>query len=297
LLSYYLPVSDSVTLHYRDNKAPGHPPLLLLHSLSDNTHAFDGIVAAGLGECFRLVAPDMRGRGNSSRPPSGYTLDHHCRDILRLLDHLGLERVAVAGHSFGALLALYFAAHYPERVSGLTMIDAAAELNPLTPLFLMLFAGRLGKWFRSEDAYIKSVRSAPFITYWDAHMRKTFMADTTGLSDGSLMVKTQKRHIVQCSAGISCIGKQSWRQYALEFDGPALVLSASDPFLNDQHILPVQKAIEMAVLLPGGAHEIVQGNHITMLFGPGAVEIAAQIKDRFAIPARMQSALECGLNS
>jgi hypothetical protein len=112
-------------------------------------------------------------------------------------------------------------------------------------------------------------------------MRKKFIADTTALKDGSLIVKTQKLHIIQCSAGVSIIQKEEWRRYARGFKGPALLLSASDPFLGAQHILPLQQAIETVVLLSAGTHEIVKGNHITMLFGEGALQIAAQIKARF----------------
>jgi pimeloyl-ACP methyl ester carboxylesterase len=281
LISSYLQVSTSITLHYRDSQDAGLPPILLLHSLSDNTYAFDAIIAAGLTDSFRVIAPDMRGRGASSRPITGYTLDDHCADIICLLDKLGLEKVNIAGHSFGALLALYFAAHYPERVLGLTMLDAAAELHPLTALFLLVAGDRLGKWYWSEESYISKIRAAPYMTMWDEHMHKTFMADTTELADGSLMVKTEKRHIVQCSAGIAGIPAKEWRHYASEFKGPALLLSASAPFMNCQHILPLQKAIETVVLLSKGTHGVVEGNHITMLFGKGAKQIVQQIRERF----------------
>ncbi len=281
LLSHYLRVSNTITLHYRDNEAVDRPSLLLLHALSDNTHAFDAVIDAGLGQSFRVIAPDLRGRGASSRPHTGYSLREHCTDILAILDDLRLERVHIAGHSFGGLLGLYFAAHHPERVLGLTMIDAAAELNPLTPFFLLMAARRLGKWYRSESAYVMSLRCAPFMTHWDESMRRMFVADTLELPDGSLMVKTQKLHIMQCSAAASGISKEQWRQYARAFTGPALLLTASDSFLQGQHILPRQKAIETAVLLPDGTLEKIPGNHMTMLFGAGAVQIAARIKERF----------------
>jgi pimeloyl-ACP methyl ester carboxylesterase len=270
LFSSYLQVSNSITLHYRDSQDASLPPILLLHSLSDNTYAFYAIIAAGLTDSFRVIAPDMRGRGASTRPNNGYTLEDHCSDIISLLDELGLEKVNIAGHSFGALLALYFAAHYPERVLGLTMLDAAAELHPLTPMFLLVAGERLGKWYWSEESYISKVRAAPYMTMWDEHMQKTFMADTMELGDGSLMVKTEKRHMAQCSVGIAAITTKEWRHYASEFKGPALLLSASAPFLNCQHIVPLQKAIETVVLLSKGIHGVVEGNHITMLFGEGA---------------------------
>lgn len=224
----------------------------------------------------------MRGRGKSSRPNTGYSLKEHAEDLIALLDSLGLERVFVAGHSFGGLLGLYFAAHYPQRTLGLTMIDAAAELHPLTPLFVLLLSDRLGKWYSSQEAYLMSIRAMPFITYWDAAMEKVFLADISLQYDGSVYVRTQKLHIGQCAVAVEAVPKRAWREWALRVPGPALVLSARKPFLQGQHIVETPKALETAVLLPGGVHETVYGNHITMMFGSGAQEIAEKIIHRFA---------------
>lgn len=281
LLSYHLPVSPAITVHYRDNSATGRLPLLLLHSLSDNTHVFDAIIAAGLNEHFRVIAPDLRGRGASSRPLSGYSLETHCADLIALLDRLGIEKVFLAGHSFGGLLGLYFAAHHPERVLGLTMIDAAVELHPLTPMFVLLLGDRLGRWYPSADAYIMNLRAMPFITYWDEDMRRSFLADTTLLPDGSVFVKTLKLHMSQCALAVEAVPKRGWREWALRVPGPALVLAAADPFLQGQHMVEADKALETAVLLPGGMLEYVPGNHVTMMFGAGAQHIGAHIIERF----------------
>jgi pimeloyl-ACP methyl ester carboxylesterase len=282
LINHYLPVAPGVTLHYRDNASDNLPPLLLLHSLSDNSHVFDAVIAAGLNTCYRVVAPDMRGRGDSSRPPSGYSLENHATDLIALLDALHIDKAFVAGHSFGGLLGLYFAAHHPERVLGLVMIDAAVELHPATPAFVTLLADRLGKWYPSAAHYIAATRAMPFVTYWDDDMRTAFLADTTTLPDNSVYIKTQKMHMVQCALAVQAVTKREWRQWALRVPGPSLVLFAKQPFLLGQHIVPTDKALETAVLLRGGAMQAVSGNHVTMMFGAGAIEIATHIIDRFS---------------
>ncbi len=277
-----LQIAENLTIHYRDSGGNGLPALLLLHSLSDNTHVFDALVAAGLSAHFRLIIPDLRGRGDSSRPEAGYAQDDHCSDLIALLDALRLDAVYVAGHSFGGYLGLYFAAHAPERVKGLCLIDTADELHPLTPMFVVLMSDRLGRWYPSESIYLQSLRSTPYITYWDEHMRTSFLADTERLPDGSLYVKTQKRHIAQCAADIYRMDKRDWRRFALGFRAKALVISARDPFMQGQHIVPHQNALETAVLFPQGAYEEVSGNHVTMLFGRGAAEITALLIERFS---------------
>jgi pimeloyl-ACP methyl ester carboxylesterase len=207
-----------------------------------------------------------------------------------LLEHLQLDRVLVAGHSFGGLLGLYFAANHPTRTAGLAMIDAAVELHSLTPLFLIALTDRLGRWYPSEEAYIIAIRSSPFMTIWDEAMRATFMADTQMMTDGSLVVRTQKRHIAQAAGDILLQGKKDWRKRALAYSGPALVIAAAEPFMLAQHINEPQHALETAVLLTGAEEVVVPGNHFTMLFGQGAPAIAAALIERFtkqgAITAR-----------
>ncbi|HYF61884.1 MAG TPA: alpha/beta fold hydrolase, partial [Herpetosiphonaceae bacterium] len=117
--------TNGIRLHYLDRGAG--PAMLLLPGLSANARAFDGLVAAGLTDHFRVIAPDLRGRGLSDRPAS-YTLAEHAADVLGLLDALGLERVILGGHSFGGLMTLFLAAQAPERFPRLIVLDAALRL-------------------------------------------------------------------------------------------------------------------------------------------------------------------------
>lgn len=66
---------------------------------------------------YRVIAYDLRGRGDSDRPDTGYGLEAHGDDLARLLDHDGLGRAVVVGHSPGAMIALIFAVKRPDRVS------------------------------------------------------------------------------------------------------------------------------------------------------------------------------------
>jgi pimeloyl-ACP methyl ester carboxylesterase len=224
----------------------------------------------------------MRGRGSSSRPVTGYSLENHSADLIALLDSLGIEKTFVAGHSFGGLLGLYFAAHYPERVLGLTMIDAAVELHPMTPAFVLLLADRLGKWYPSREGYLTSLRLMPFTTYWDEDMERAFLADTFEQEEGSpLYVLTQKHHMAQCALAVASVPRRSWREWALKVPGPSLVVAARDPFIQGQHIVEMPKELETAVLMPRGAYEYARGNHVTMMFGPGAKDIAAHMIYQF----------------
>jgi len=103
------------------------PPLLLLHG-HPQTHAMWNLVAPGLAEDFTVVAADLRGYGESSKPPT--TSDHEpyskramARDQVEVMRQLGFARFAVAGHDRGGRCAYRLALDHPERVERLAVLD------------------------------------------------------------------------------------------------------------------------------------------------------------------------------
>jgi pimeloyl-ACP methyl ester carboxylesterase len=105
---------------------PGRsPPILALHGLASNARWWD-LVAARLSPRWRVLAPDLRGHGRSDRPEAGYSFAEVVDDLRGLCDAASLERVLVAGHSWGASVALWFAAALPERVLGCVCVDGGA---------------------------------------------------------------------------------------------------------------------------------------------------------------------------
>lgn len=117
--------------HYREFSKRG-TPLIFLHGLASQSHMFDR-VAPLLAENFRVIAFDQRGHGESAKPKGGYDFQNVAHDLLALLDALNMRRALVAGHSWGGNVALYFAAHYPERARGLILIDGGfldIQANP-----------------------------------------------------------------------------------------------------------------------------------------------------------------------
>lgn len=104
-------------------------PLVLLHGFPLDHHTWD-FVAPMLENTFDLILPDLRGFGKSTTVDSQYTMDDFASDIAGLLDHLGIQKSAIAGHSMGGYIALAFAKHYPERVSGLGLVSTQTLADP-----------------------------------------------------------------------------------------------------------------------------------------------------------------------
>jgi uncharacterized protein (TIGR03083 family) len=113
----------SVSLHYLQwaAGASSDPPILLLHGLSSNA-SFWGRLAARLPD-RRLIALDQRAHGLSAAPDTGYEPAALAADAAALIEELGIHRVVVAGHSWGATIALQLAADRPDLVAGLAVVD------------------------------------------------------------------------------------------------------------------------------------------------------------------------------
>lgn len=117
---------DGRRLSYLDFGGTGRPLVALHGHLSEG--ATFAHLAAALGPEWRLIAPDQRGQGESDRA-ADYSREGYLADVLALLDHLGLDRVVLLGHSLGAVNAYQFAARRPERVDALVNAEGAAALG------------------------------------------------------------------------------------------------------------------------------------------------------------------------
>jgi pimeloyl-ACP methyl ester carboxylesterase len=110
-------------LHYADWGNPDAPPLILLHGGRDHCRSWDW-VAQELRHQFHILAPDIRGHGDSCWSSNGlYTMSGFIYDFAELVRHLGHGRVAIVGHSLGGNIALRYAGTYPEHVSKIVAIE------------------------------------------------------------------------------------------------------------------------------------------------------------------------------
>ncbi|WP_422072490.1 alpha/beta fold hydrolase [Tranquillimonas rosea] len=119
--------SDDLSLHY-SSEGDG-TPIVCLAGLTRSGRDFDD-VAPHLAEC-RLIRLDYRGRGRSDWAESeSYTIPVEARDVVELLDHLGLPRAAILGTSRGGLVAMQLAATAKDRLTGVALNDVGPEIAP-----------------------------------------------------------------------------------------------------------------------------------------------------------------------
>ena len=109
---------------------PGDGPVVLAaHGITANALSWAPVAAALRGRAH-LVAPDLRGRAGSAKLPGPYGMAAHAADLIALADHLGLARVALAGHSMGGFVVAATAARHPGRVSSVLLVDGGLPLPP-----------------------------------------------------------------------------------------------------------------------------------------------------------------------
>jgi pimeloyl-ACP methyl ester carboxylesterase len=269
---------NGVQIHYLDRDG-GEPPIVMLPGLSANAHSFDGLVAAGLSPRFRTIAPDLRGRGDSAKPESGYTLEDHAADVLALLDHLGIERATILGHSFGGLLTIYLAARYPQRVSKIVLIDVAVWIIDDTAKLIRVSLDRLTKIFPSADAYINAIKSAPYLDgFWDPMVESYFRAEIKTNDDGTAQARTSAAAIEQVIQNISAV---PWRDLVAQIAAPSILINAPGPYgpPGAPSIVPAELARETAASIAGCRYAEVPGNHLTMVFGENAQHVVAAVTE------------------
>jgi pimeloyl-ACP methyl ester carboxylesterase len=115
--------SQGLRLHYADWGNAAAPPLVLIHGGLDHCRNWDAIARA-LQPHFHIVAPDLRGHGDSEwAKGSSYGLSDNVVDLACLLRVTELKDAALVGHSMGGMVAQAYAGTFPERVSRLAVLD------------------------------------------------------------------------------------------------------------------------------------------------------------------------------
>ncbi len=273
-MSEHLVETNGIRLRYIESKGDG-PTIILMHGLTANANAFDGLIAAGLSPAFNVISIDLRGRGKSDQPADDYTMAAHAKDIIGFLDSLKIKSAVIGGHSFGALLTFYLAAHYPDRVEKMILLDAAAKMHPNTKEMLVPALSRLGQAFPSFEAYLNKVKEAPYINFWDEKMTSYYRADVKDNDDKTVTPIPQLNNMLLAVNGALA---EPWLDYIQGVNKPAILINGGGIYTLDAPLLPEENARETVAMMKNCRYLKIPGNHQTMLYGDGAKEIVNAIK-------------------
>jgi pimeloyl-ACP methyl ester carboxylesterase len=256
---------DGIALRAHEWPGAG-PAVVCVHGLTAN-HTCWASVGEALSPAHRVIAYDLRGRGESDTPARGYSLEIHGQDLAGLIDRLGLERVALVGHSLGAKIALRFAARHPRRVAKLVLLDGGIDLRPEVFDSIAPAVSRLGTEFPSLEAFLALMRGLPmFAGRWNEYLERYFRYDVETLPSGAVRSKAA-RHAVEEEVR----NLQRERLWVLhgQVRCPTLIVRAPDGLLGETDCLMTQEeALAMVRAIPRARLVVVPGtNHYTVLMG------------------------------
>ncbi|HEX3678451.1 MAG TPA: alpha/beta hydrolase [Galbitalea sp.] len=162
--------------------------VLAFHGITAS-HVSWRAVARSLDGTRTVIAPDLRGRGGSRELPGPFGMAQHATDAAKLLDFLGIDRVDIVGHSMGGFVGMRFAADYPERVRGITLIDGGVPLPLPTgiPIEKLMKAtlgpalARLEETYPTRESYRAFWRAHPaFVGEWNEDIEAYVDYDLVG---------------------------------------------------------------------------------------------------------------------
>jgi pimeloyl-ACP methyl ester carboxylesterase len=189
---YWFDSHDGLRLFSRVYPGPaaGAAAVLCLHGLMRNSRDFEDL-AAHLAPRYRVIVPDVRGRGFSARDPdfNNYQIPVYLQDVLTLLKGLGAGRVTIIGTSMGGLMAMVLAATQPGVVAGIVLNDVGPVVDPAGLERIRGYAGKAAPVRSWEDA-IAQVRSTYGLAWpglsdqrWQKIVRLSYRANAQGLPE------------------------------------------------------------------------------------------------------------------
>jgi pimeloyl-ACP methyl ester carboxylesterase len=166
------------------------PPILLLHGLASAAHIWDLVAPLLAARGYIVTALDQRGHGESDKPDSGYDFDTIVADDATAVRALHIVRPIIVGHSWGALVALQYAAVHPEQVTALVMVDGGVGQLSLRPgwsreqamkdLAPPRFAGT------PRDTFLSYIKSGPLGQQWTPQLEDIMLHIVQLRDDGTV---------------------------------------------------------------------------------------------------------------
>lgn len=233
--TYY---SQRLRLHYVEWVNNDAPPMIMVHGGSDHCRNWDW-TARALNEQYNIVAPDLRGHGDSEWINGAYKKADFVYDLQQLITTKGYKKVTIIAHSFGAWVSMLFAGLKPEMVEKLVIIEGLQPMNVESRKKLKYSRHkRLNIWLDHISNLSSILKQKRFETFEDAVQR---------LHAANLhLTQEQARHLTEHAARKNEDGTYSWK-----FD--SYIRSMDDsPELTEAEVIEIRSQISCPILLLQG---------------------------------------------
>lgn len=263
----------------------GAETVVLVHGMTANALAWAGVVEAVAGRA-NLIALDLRGRAGSRAVAGPWGIDRDALDVIAVLDHAGIDRVRLVGHSLGAFTACTVAQRFPERVGAVLAIDgglgfplpAGADADAVLDAVVGPAVRKLSMVFADSEAYLDFHRVHPaFVGNWSPVSTAYLERDMLIREDGTVISTCIEKAIRD--DGKQILLDDSVRDAIKHLDCPVTLLYAERGMLNEAQALYDQVRLAAAELPDNVTPVFVRGtNHYTIVMsGAGAESVAAQL--------------------
>lgn len=172
-----------------DSEAPPAKTIVAIHGITANLFSWGALAPDFAARGYRFIAYDLRGRGDSSKPYTGYNTVIHAEDLLNLLNFFKLPSVNLVGHSLGAVIALQFAASYPERARKLVLVDHGMDTPADARQTISSSFSRLTRTFSSRDEHFNFFKASPVYPNWTEAVERFVAYDGQVQPDGTVKTK------------------------------------------------------------------------------------------------------------
>ena len=157
---------NGLRMHYLAAGQDG-PTVILLHGYAQNSHMWRPLMKE-LGKTHRVIAPDLRGFGDTTKAESGYDKKTMAQDVHALARSLGVEKAGIAGHDIGLMVAYAYAAQYPAEVDRIALLDAFIPgVGDTTNLFLLKDLWHFHFYGPTPLALVKGRERIYFEHFWN----------------------------------------------------------------------------------------------------------------------------------
>ncbi len=242
---------QAIHVHYAE--AGQGMPVVLVHGFPFNHHIWDAQIAE-LGASYRVIAPDLRGFGESAAPDDGYGMDDFAADIITLLDRLSIERAVWVGHSMGGYITLAALRRWPERVSAVAFVGSHAQ--PDSP------EKRLQRETSADNAMRQGVSDTAFTMMSTIFAGEVDRQGPMAQRIYDMMVSAKPHAVAGALRGMAA--RRDSRDVARSLAIPALVIAG-----EDDEAVGAELTGELAKLIPSAQHVVISGaGHMPMVEQP-----------------------------
>jgi lipase len=265
------------------------PTALLVHGIT-SSHLAWAALAERLPD-VRLIAPDLRGRGGSRDLPGPAGLAAHADDLADVLDHLGVARALVVGHSMGGFVSVVFADRHPARVTRVLLVDGGLPLDVPPGMgtdeviagVLGPTAARLSLRFADVDEYLAFWHRHPaFQEDWAPGLPAYFAYDLVDDGDGALRPATAYETVVE---DVTDMNAHTLPDALGRLRHPTRLLTVARGLQDEEPGMYAPAHLErLLAATPSIAHERVAGyNHYSIVLSDSGADVLAEaVRDELA---------------